>query len=45
MKVDERTEKDEFVKILCTAAEFCKLKPLKEPAIYTLCKQKEENPI
>jgi len=45
MKVDRRTEKDKFVKILCTAAEFCEPEPLKEPTIYALCEWKEENPI
>ena len=37
MGVDERIEKDEFIKILCTAAEFCELKSLKELTIYALC--------
>jgi hypothetical protein len=45
MEVGGRTEKDEFVKILCTAAESCGPEPLKEPAIYALCERKEGNPI
>jgi hypothetical protein len=40
-----RTEKDEFVKILCTAAESYGPEPLKEPAIYALYERKEGNPI
>jgi hypothetical protein len=45
MEVSGRTEKDEFIKILYTAAESCGPGPLKEPAIYALCKRKEGNPI
>ena len=45
MEVGGRSEKDEFVKILCTAAESCGPEPLKEPAIYALCERKEGNPI
>jgi len=45
MEVGGRTEKDEFVKILCTAAESCGPEPLKEPVIYALCERKEGNPI
>ncbi|MCJ1360343.1 MAG: hypothetical protein MMC33_010348 [Icmadophila ericetorum] len=45
MEAGGRSEKDEFVKILCTAVESCGLEPLKEPAIYALCERKEGNPI
>jgi hypothetical protein len=45
MEVGGRTEKDEFVKILYTAAKFCGPEPLEEPAIYALCERKEGNPI
>ena len=45
MEVGGRTKKDEFIKILCTAAESCGPEPLKEPVIYALCERKEENPI
>jgi len=45
MEVGGRTEKDEFIRILCTAAESCGLEPLKEPAIYALCERKEGNHI
>jgi hypothetical protein len=45
IEVGGRTEKDKFVKILCTAAESCGPEPLKEPAIYALCERKEGNPI
>ena len=45
IEIGGRTEKDEFVKILCTAAESCGPEPLKEPAIYALCERKEGNPI
>ncbi|KAG4435124.1 hypothetical protein IFR05_009389 [Cadophora sp. M221] len=45
MEVGGRSEKDEFVKILCTTAESCGPEPLKEPAIYALCERKEGNPI
>ncbi|CZR68462.1 uncharacterized protein PAC_18361 [Phialocephala subalpina] len=45
IEVSGRTEKDEFIKILCTAAESCGPEPLKEPAIYALCERKEGNPI
>jgi hypothetical protein len=38
MEVSERSKKDEFVKILYTAAESCGLEPLKEPIIYALYK-------
>ncbi|KAH8647029.1 hypothetical protein BGZ60DRAFT_570464 [Tricladium varicosporioides] len=44
MEVGGRTEKDEFVKILCTAAKSCGSEPLKEPAIYALC-ERRGNPI
>ncbi|KFY03277.1 hypothetical protein V490_00233 [Pseudogymnoascus sp. VKM F-3557] len=45
MEAGGRTEKDEFVKIVCTAAESCGPEPLREPAIYALCERKEGNPI
>jgi hypothetical protein len=45
IEVGRRIEKDEFVKILYTAAESCRPEPLKEPTIYTLYKRKEGNPI
>jgi hypothetical protein len=45
MEVGRRTKKDKFIKILYTAAKSCRPEPLKEPAIYTLYKQKEGNPI
>ncbi|KAG4415545.1 hypothetical protein IFR04_011309 [Cadophora malorum] len=44
-EVGGRSEEDEFVKILCTAAESCGPEPLKEPAIYALSERKEGNPI
>jgi hypothetical protein len=43
IKVNKRTKKDEFIKILYTIAESYKPEPLKEPAIYALYKQKEGN--
>lgn len=45
MEVGGRSEKDEFVKILCTAAESCGPGPLKEPALYALCERKVGNHI
>ena len=45
MEVGGRTEKDEFVKILYTAAESCGLELLNAPVIYALCEREEGNPI
>jgi hypothetical protein len=45
IEVGGRTEKDKFIKILCTIAKSCGLELLKEPIIYALCKRKEGNPI
>ena len=45
IKVNGRTKKDEFVKILYTTAKSCGLEPLRELAIYAMCERKEGNPI
>jgi hypothetical protein len=45
IEVGERTEKDEFIKILYIVIKSCGPEPLKEPVIYALCERKEGNPI
>jgi len=41
MEVGGTSEKDKFVKMLCTAAESCGPELLKKPAIYALCERKK----
>jgi len=43
MEVSGRTEKDEFIKILYTAAESYRPEPLKESIIYALYERKKGN--